>query len=94
MEVINKYRGQRKEMEKNYDQFLGALGFYSSKLTEPERLMLRVARLFGECEINMTAGFVTEVQNYIKKWQSSDRLEKTIRAARERLPRKNSTSIA
>jgi hypothetical protein len=84
VQVINKYLGQRKEMEKNYDQFLGALGFYSSKLTEPERLILRVARIFGECEINMPAGFVTEVQNYIKKWQSSDRLEKAVRAARDK----------
>jgi membrane-bound lytic murein transglycosylase D len=84
VQIINKYRVQRTEMEKNYDQFLGALGFYSSKLTEAERLILRVARLFGECEINMPAGFVTEVQNYIKKWQSSDRLEKAIRTAREK----------
>jgi hypothetical protein len=84
IQVINKYRGQRKEMEKNYDQFLGALGFYSSKLTEAERLILRVARIFGECEINMPPGFVTEVQNYIRKWQSSARLEKAIRTAQEK----------
>jgi membrane-bound lytic murein transglycosylase D len=95
IQVINKYRGQRTEMEKNYDQFLGALGFYSSKLTEPERLILRVARIFGECEINMPSGFVTEVQNYIKKWQSSDRLGKSPKdRARERLPRQNFRSIA
>lgn len=81
IQVINKYRGQRKEMEKNYDQFLGALGFYNPKLTEPERLILRVARIFGECELNMPPGFVAEVQNYIRKWQSSDRLEKAIRIA-------------
>jgi hypothetical protein len=84
IQVVNKYRGQRKQMEKNYDQFLGALGFYSSKLTEPDRLILRVTRIFGECEINMPAGFVAEVQNYIKKWQSSDRLEKAIRTAQEK----------
>ena len=84
IQFINKYRGQRKEMEKDYDQFLGALGFYSSKLTEPERLILRVARIFGECEINMPPGFVTEIQNYIRKWQSSDRLEKAIRTALEK----------
>ena len=84
IQVINKYRGQRKEMENNYDQFIGALGFYSAKLTEHERLILRVARVFGECEINIPAGFVTEVQNYIRKWQSSDRLEKAIRIAHEK----------
>jgi membrane-bound lytic murein transglycosylase D len=82
IQVVNKYRGQRKQMEKNYEQFLGTLGFYSSKLTGPERLILRIARIFGECEINMPPGFVTEVQNYIRKWQSSDRLEKAIRTAR------------
>ena len=64
VQLFDKYRGQRKEMEKNYDQFLGALGF--SGQVEPERLILRVARIFSECEINMPAGFVTEVQNYIK----------------------------
>jgi membrane-bound lytic murein transglycosylase D len=84
MQVINKYRDQRMEMEKNYEQFLGALGFYSPKLTEPERLILRVARIFGECEINMPPGFVAEVQNYIRKWQSSGRLEKAIRTAQEK----------
>jgi len=83
-QVMNKYRGQRKEMEKNYDQFLGALGFYSPKLTEPERLILRVARIFGECEINMPPEFAVEVQNYIRKWQSSDRLEKALRTAQEK----------
>ena len=84
IQVINKYRDQRKEMEKNYEQFLGALGFYSPKLTEPERLILRVARIFGECEINMPLGFVDEVQSYIRKWQSSGRLEKAIRIDQER----------
>jgi membrane-bound lytic murein transglycosylase D len=84
IQIIDKYRGQRKEMENNYEQFLGALGLYNTKLTEHERLILRVARVFGECEINIPAGFVTEVQNYIRKWQSSDRLEKAIRTAHEK----------
>jgi len=84
IQVINKYHGQRKEMEKSYDQFLGALGFYSPKLTEPERLILRVARIFGECELNTPREFAAEVQNYIRKWQSSDRLEKAIKTAQEK----------
>jgi membrane-bound lytic murein transglycosylase D len=84
IQVINKYRDHRKEMEKNYEQYLGALGFYSPQLTEPERLILRVARIFGECEINMPPGFAAEVQNYIRKWQSSGRLEKAIRTAQEK----------
>src|SRR4029077_13850143 len=39
---------------------------------------------FGECEINMPLGFVAEVQSYIRKWQSSGRLEKAIRIDQER----------
>jgi hypothetical protein len=50
VQVFNKYSGQRKEMENHYDQFLGAMGFYSPKLTDSERLILRVARIFGEDE--------------------------------------------
>ncbi len=79
--VVKKYRSQRKDMEKNYDEYLGALGVYSAKLSEPDRLILRIARIFGECEVNMPDDFLAEVKNYIKKWQSSDRFEKAIRRA-------------
>jgi membrane-bound lytic murein transglycosylase D len=81
MEVLKRYRGQRKEMEKNYDEFLSALGLYSANLKEPERLILRVARIFGECEVNMPPEFVAEVEKYIKRWQSSNRLDKAVRKA-------------
>ena len=49
----------------------------------PDRLIYRLARVFGECEINMPAGFIDEVKSYIRKWQSSDRSEKAVRTARE-----------
>ncbi|HEX9652169.1 MAG TPA: lytic transglycosylase domain-containing protein, partial [bacterium] len=42
---------------------------------ETERLILRVARTFGECEINAPKDFLAEVQSFVKKWQSSNRLE-------------------
>ena len=74
-------RAQIKDMEKNYEKFLGELGVYSKNMSEDEKLILRVARLFGECEVNMPKGFMKEVQSYIKKWQSSDRLNKAIHRA-------------
>ena len=83
-QVSKKYQLQRKQMENNYDQFLGAMGFYSPKLTESERLILRVSRIFGECEVNMPQEFFGEVQKYIRRWQSSPRLEKAIRTALEK----------
>ncbi len=51
------FRARRKEMQKNYDQFLNSLHVYNTKLSEQDRLILRVARIFGECEMNMPPGF-------------------------------------
>ena len=83
MAEIQHYRSQRQEMEKNYDQYLSNLRVYNAKMTEKERLILRMARIFGECELAMPVDFVTEVQSYIQKWQSSGRLEAALRTARE-----------
>ena len=53
IEQVRKYQSRRKEMQKNYDQFLTTLHVYNPKMTEEERLILRVARIFGECELDM-----------------------------------------
>ena len=79
---IKKYQSRRKEMEKDYDRFLASLKVYDPKMTAQERLIMRVARIFGECELAMPPEFVTEINNYIKKWQSSGRLAKAIRTAK------------
>ncbi len=80
-EAAAKYRARRVEMEKSYDRFLTSLRVYDPKMTEEQRLILRMARLFGECELAIPPGFVDEVQNYIRKWQSSARLKNAIQAA-------------
>jgi hypothetical protein len=53
-------------------------------MTEQDRLIMRVARIFGECEIAIPPGFSAEVQEYIKKWQSSSRMRKALQLAREK----------
>lgn len=65
-EVIKKYESRRQEMEKNYDQFLAALHVYSPKMTEQQRLVLRIARIFGECELEMPKDFESEINRYIR----------------------------
>jgi len=67
-------------LEKEYDGFVRDLGIYN-KLPEDERIMLTVARTFGECELNMPKDFVKEVKSYIQKWKSTDRLEKSLNRA-------------
>ena len=50
-------------------------------MKEEDRLILRVARIFGECEVDMPDDFKSEVQKYIKYWQSSQRFRDNIKTA-------------
>ena len=61
VDVMHDDLARRREMEKNYEQMLTALHFYDPKMTEQQKLIMRVARIFGECELNMPPDFVSEV---------------------------------
>jgi membrane-bound lytic murein transglycosylase D len=80
---IRKYQERRREMQANYDRFLATLRVYDPKISPEDRLILRVARIFGECELAMPPDFISEVKGYIKRWQSSGRLARAIRTAQE-----------
>ena len=67
-------------MEKDYDHFVRESGFYR-KVREEDRIILRMARLFGECDVNIPEGFAKEVWKYIHKWQRTDRLKKAVHRA-------------
>jgi len=83
IDQLNKIEAQRGEMETSYDRYLAGLKVYNPKMSEQERLVLRVSRIFGECELDMPPDFVTEVNRYIKLWQSSGRFERAVTKARE-----------
>ncbi|KAA3612676.1 MAG: FHA domain-containing protein [Calditrichaeota bacterium] len=70
------------EMEKQYDQYLEELGFLEG-MTEKERIILRVARVFGECELNVPKDFIVRINDYIKRWSSTPRYRKAIEGAIE-----------
>jgi membrane-bound lytic murein transglycosylase D len=80
---IQKFRARRKDMEKTYDQYLATLHVYGGKMSEQQKLILRVARIFGECELDMPRGFPEEVNKYIDKWRASTRLTKAVEIAQE-----------
>ena len=82
-EQIRKLRSHRSDMEASYDRFLTALNVYDRRMSEQDRLIMRVARIFGECELEMPPEFKTEVMNYIQRWQHSDRFAKAIQTAKE-----------
>jgi len=70
-----------KEMGRKYDEYIGELGVYD--LDDEEKLILKMARIFGECEINMPDNFVNEVKDYIDAWRSSPRLKQAIMREKE-----------
>ena len=83
LQEMDRYRARRQEMEKSYDHYLATLNIYSPKMTERQRLIMRVARIFGECELDMPPDFEAEVNRYIEKWRSTGRLKNAIRVAQD-----------
>ena len=81
---VEQYQTRRRLMENKYDKFIEALEIYKKNISPEERIILRIARIFGECEIKMPAGFVQEVLNYIEKWKATPRLKNAIDKAQSR----------
>ena len=85
MQQVSHFEAERRNLQEKYDSFLlQTLHFDRSSGTEQHRLILRVARIFGESEIDMPPEFEKEVNNYIHRWQSSGRFARDIRLAREK----------
>ncbi|MFQ5865138.1 MAG: FHA domain-containing protein [bacterium] len=77
-EKINDMQLKYQDLQKEYDRFVEELGIYDDSVNEKDQIILRIARIFGECELNVPEDFVDEVNKYIKKWQSTTRLQKAI----------------
>ena len=75
---------QRKQSEAQYDKLLQSLDIYGRKLTEEERLILRVTRTFGECELVVPPEYLGEVSRYIASWRRTPRFARGIKKAQER----------
>ena len=80
---IRAMQQRRDEMRRDYQRFLTAVRASDSRMSPKERLIVRVARIFGECELELPSGFVREVETYIAKWKSSGRLATAIHTAVE-----------
>jgi hypothetical protein len=80
---VRGYMARRREMESTYDRFLTVLNLYDQRLSEEDRLILRITRLFGECELAAPDGYLKEVKNFIRKWQSSGRFARDVKLAQD-----------
>jgi len=77
---IDRQKARHKELARKYERFVDEAGLAKIDRAEEERIILRIARLLGECEVDMPPEFVREVRSYVARWRSTDRL----RAALER----------
>jgi len=79
--AVRMYRDRKREMTREYDRFLDELNVYESGVSEADRLIYRIARIFGDSEITLPGDFKREVHNYIRRWQTNDRLDQAIERA-------------
>jgi len=90
--LIDEAKSRREEvqaLEAQYDQFLEDLDVLGSDLSEEDRVILRVARMLGECELTMPPDFADAVKSYIHKWRVTNRLRRSV----ERMQEQNLTEV-
>ena len=78
---LAKYLEDRRRMQTNYEGYVASL--YDRKLNDKEKLILKVTRLFGECDVAAPPDYVGEVMRYINKWQSTGRFERALKRAQD-----------
>jgi hypothetical protein len=79
LEAVRQSRADRREMERNYDQYVSR--YYGRSLDEEEKAILRVTRLFGECELAAPEDYLRKVKAYIRGWQSTGRFQRSMTVA-------------
>jgi len=71
-------------MRVRYDTFVEQVqAARAVPLDSEDKLILHVARLFGETEVDVPDDFADEVKRFIRKWQASPRLARAIRRLKE-----------
>ncbi len=81
---IQQYAKQAGELEKSYSEFVDILGIYGKKISPQERVIIKMARTFGECEIIMPDDFTSEVMRYIDIWKTTRRFPQAIDKAKSK----------
>jgi hypothetical protein len=80
---VAEYLEQRRQMERDYEGYLQRLDLPGDASSEQDRLILRVTRRLGECELAAPPGYVAEVTRYIRKWQSTGTFARAVKLAHD-----------
>jgi hypothetical protein len=83
LERLESGRERLGALESNYDRYLKELDLIGEHTPEKTRLILRIARVFGECEVGMPPDLVDEVDGYIDRWRQGTRLGQAIERSEE-----------
>jgi len=79
---IDEKSQQQRKLRDSYSNFVrDELGIAPGKLSQEEWLIYKVARIFGECDASMPAGFVETVKKYIRMWRSTQRFREAMARA-------------
>jgi len=76
-------REQLEDFASSYDRYLQELDLIGEKTPEKVRVVLRMARVFGECEIAMPPSLIDEVDRYIDRWRQGTRFSKALDRSRD-----------
>ncbi len=79
---IRRTRGRLRGLERSYDRFLYDAGLTSEQRSEEDQLIMKIARTFGEYELEAPVSFSAEVKRYIRQWQSTGRFVRAINDAK------------
>ncbi|MCK5571414.1 MAG: lytic transglycosylase domain-containing protein, partial [Bacteroidetes bacterium] len=81
MELEEKLAEQH-SLQEQYNAFISEeLGISRDQLSEQEWLIYKVARMFGECDVNMPPEFKEKVSEYIERWKTTQRLQRAVARA-------------
>jgi hypothetical protein len=75
-------QAERLEQARRNERAMNEL-VYGKNLSETDRLILRVTRRLGECELAVPPGYLTEVKAYINGWQSTGRFANALKRAQD-----------
>lgn len=78
---ISLKRQKLREMKARYQEYLDEINLakhFTSTLSKEDQAIVEMAKIFGECDIDLPKEFISEVKKYISKWQSSKRLTNAV----------------
>jgi pSer/pThr/pTyr-binding forkhead associated (FHA) protein len=78
---VRRYQERRRQLEINYEQYLSGLS--GRHFTPQEKAILRITRLFGECDVAAPPEYMAQVMTYIRAWQSTTRYRNAVERAQQ-----------